>query len=107
VDKKRKNALRQQYKVNEQAEAQRALGLSPVQLDSLRAYLRNVLRELKNPCDHTLTHTRQWATENGLDPVRVAVGVNSACAFCDCEVLLNVTPDQFGFDKLADNPPIE
>jgi hypothetical protein len=101
VDKKRKKELREQFKRREEADARQALGLFPDQLRDLHARLGRSIVELGMPCDHTLTRTREWAARSGLDPERVCEGVRAFGGCCDCEVLLNVTPDQFGFDCLS------
>jgi hypothetical protein len=101
VDKKRKKELREQFKRREEAAARQTLGLFPDQLRDLHDELDRSIRGLGIPCDHTLSRTRAWATRNGLDPERVCEGVRAFGGCCDCEVLFNVTPDHFGFDRLS------
>lgn len=104
MDERREKELRKQYKEREQAEARRTLGLFPDQLRDLRAHLERSLGGLGIPCDHTLSRTRDWAAREELDPDRVAAAVSAIGGCCDCEVLLNVTPDQFGSDRLGHRP---
>ncbi len=104
MDQKRKKELRKQYKEREQAEAQRTLGLFPDQLRDLRAHLDASLGGLGMPCDHTLTRTREWAAKEGMDPDRMTAAVSAFGGYCDCEVLLNVTPDLFGYDQPGHHP---
>lgn len=100
MDKDRKKQLRNHFKEQEQAAARQALGLLLDQLRDLRAHIEHSIAGQGLPCDHTLTRTREWAIQNALDPERVAEGVRSAGAFCDCEVALNLHPHEFGLDEL-------
>lgn len=43
-------------------------------------------------CDHTLALTRRWAMREGIDPGRLASWVQARGGYCDCEVVLNLTP---------------
>ena len=89
----RKRALKRQHRADEQAAARHTLGLTESQLRSLR----DTLDASDAPCDHTLGRTREWAKLNGLDPVVLEAGVRAHGGFCDCEVLFNVDPEQFGW----------
>jgi hypothetical protein len=96
MDRNRKKELRNQYKNQEVLAARKTLGLYPDQLRELHDHLGRTVVGLGMPCDHTLVRTREWARRSGLDPEAVVRGVGEFGAFCDCEVLLNVTPDKFG-----------
>jgi hypothetical protein len=101
MDKKWKKELRKQARQREEAAARQTLGLLPDQLRDLHDELGRSIEGLGIPCDHTPSRTRAWATRNGLDLERVCEGVRAFGGCCDCEVVLNVTPDQFGFDCLS------
>jgi hypothetical protein len=99
TEKDRKKQLRNQYKKKELLNARKRLGLYPDQLRELHGYLGKTVISLGIPCDQTLTRTREWAVGVGLDPEAVARGVGEFGAFCDCEVLRNVTPDKFDYPE--------
>jgi hypothetical protein len=97
MDKRRKKELRQQYKEQERAEARRKMCLEPDQLRALLNYLDEQLFRMGVACDHTLSRTRIWAENEGLEPERVLESVRSFGGYCDCEVAYNVRPDLFGW----------
>src|SRR5579864_7059473 len=104
VDRRRKKELRQQYKQREQVEARRQMCLDPDQLRALLNFLDEQLFHVGIACDHTLSRTRTWAAKEGLDPERVLESVRSFGGYCDCEVVMNVSPDLFGWDNEERNP---
>lgn len=99
MDKRRKKELRQQYKEQEKAEACRQMCLQSDQLRSLLSYLDEQLFRVGIACDHTLSRTRTWAANEGLDPGRVLESVRSFGGYCDCEVVFNVRPHLFGWEE--------
>ncbi len=101
MDQERKRQLRNQYKQQEILQARKSLGLFPDQLRELHAHIENTIYGLGIACDHTLSRTREWAETAGLDPEAVVRGVNAHGGFCDCEVVLNVTFDKFGWSEQA------
>jgi hypothetical protein len=44
----------------------------------------------KGGCDGTLTWTRQYLAARGLDVEHEVAALQSAGAYCDCEVMMNV-----------------
>jgi hypothetical protein len=99
MDKRRKKELRQQYKKQEQVEACRQMCLQPDQLRALLDYLDEQMFQVGIACDHTLSRTRTWAANEGLDPERVLESVRSFGGYCDCEVAFNVRPHLFGWEE--------
>ena len=49
--------------------------------------------EPSNRCDHSLRLASQWASANSIDWNTLAVWLRDRGAGCDCEILLNVVPD--------------
>lgn len=99
MDKRRKKELCQQYKKQEQVEARRQMCLQPDQLRALLSYLDEQLLRVGVACDHSLSRTRTWAANAGLDPEPVLESVRSFGGFCDCEVAYNVRPYLFGWEE--------
>jgi hypothetical protein len=97
MDKRRKKELLRQVKERELAEARRKMCLWPDQLRALHSYLDEQLHRLGVACDKTLSRTRAWAEQQGLDAEAVLTSVREFGGCCDCEVLPNVTPDKFGW----------
>lgn len=92
----RKRELRRQYLERQRAAERAALGLSAQQLRDLRSYLDQV-QALGLGCDRSLTHTRRWAAQEGLDPESVAMALVELGGNCDCMVTMNVKPYRFGW----------
>ena len=51
------------------------------------------LRVRDQGCDHSHRHARSWLREQGKPEARVAGALMALGGFCDCEVVLNVDPD--------------
>jgi hypothetical protein len=49
-------------------------------------------------CDNTLRHAEVWA--RGLDVAwaRLRAALHAAGGFCDCEVMMNVTDEEYDYD---------
>jgi hypothetical protein len=103
VDKRRKKELLRQFKARELAEARKKMCLQPDQLRALHGYLDEQLNRLGIACDKTLSRTRTWAEREGLDAENVLASVREFGGCCDCEVLLNVTLDQFGWEEVSED----
>jgi len=97
---RRKKEFRQQYKQRERAEACRRMRLQPDELRKLLNYLEEQLFRVGVPCDPTLSRTRPWAANEGLDPEQVLESVRLFGGYCDCEVAFNVTPDLFRWGEI-------
>jgi hypothetical protein len=97
MDKARRKELLRQHKASEHTTARRTLGLTNVQLTSLLTRLDEANAE--QHCDRTLRMTRDWAQAQGLDASAITASLGELAAFCDCEVLANVTPDRFGWPE--------
>lgn len=99
MDPDKKKALKKAYKQKELSDARAKIVLFPDQLRELRGYLSTTLDEVGIPCDHTLGRTQEWAQKAKLEVERVLASVREFGGYCDCEVLLNVTPDKFGWQE--------
>lgn len=73
--------------------------LQPDELRALLNYLNEQLFQAGIACDHTLSRTRTWAANEGLDPERVLESLRSFGGYCDCEVAFNVRPYLFGWEE--------
>lgn len=91
MDEDRRRQLRRQYKEAQRHEAWVQLGLSRDQLHDLQEWLSGRGADLD--CDHTLVRTLEWVRRAGADAADVVAGLERLGGFCDCEVLLNVHPD--------------
>ena len=91
-DRERRNALRNRYRDEEEERRREQLCLTREQLTALRDYLEAALEEV--PCDHRLTATLRWASAAGVDEAELRRGLAEFGGYCDCEVVLNVEPDE-------------
>jgi hypothetical protein len=79
-------------------EAARAkLGLDAGQFKSLRAFLDGTGFKVKPACDHTHARTEEWAGRMGVDMEALVDALKSFGGACDCKVVSQVTPEQFGW----------
>jgi|SRR6266487_2781507 hypothetical protein len=74
--------------------------LSDMQFSELYTYLTNEERLGPGPamgsvtCDHTLRYTVEWMKEHHIQDIRGNIEkIADLGGHCDCEMLLNVTPD--------------
>lgn len=94
ADRKQK---KQRWSAEQRAERIARFPLDRAGLVSLRAALE---RALGRPgCDHSLRHTEAWLARKGLEVEAARDAIIDEGGACDCEVLLNVEPDElFGAD---------
>jgi hypothetical protein len=96
VTAKDENARRKQLKDGhlraEQAAAAARMPLDRPQLESLLDHVDAALEV--DGCDHTPRATDSWAAEHGIDVDRLHEGLQVYGGFCDCEVAMNVHPDE-------------
>ena len=97
TDDARRRELKRAHREREASDARRVLGLTREQLAELRGQLEDSIERLGMPCDHTLVRCEAWASGRGLDPRLLADGLRALAINCDCEVVLNGTPDRFGW----------
>lgn len=92
MDKERKRELKRRY-ADEQRREQRAwMVLGEDELNDLLDYVD--ARVAADGCDHTLRFTRRWAAERERDGDELAHSLGRFGGFCDCEVVLNVAPEE-------------
>ena len=91
-DKARRRALRDNYKRDERERQRALMYLSEEQLESLLDYVDVELEA--TPCDHSLKHTMEWARAVGVDPIRLRDSLLEFGGGCDCEVVLNIDPEE-------------
>lgn len=84
--------LKAAYKKAERDEARSHMVLDADQLDDLLAYVEAEV-EIAG-CDHSLRATRAWAVANDIDPEVLAESLEQFGGYCDCEVALNVNPEE-------------
>lgn len=97
MDKNRKKELLRQYKERGFTEARQKLGLTREQLkDLLDAVDEEVVA---NGCDHTPRGARSWLASHGFDVEQLIHNLGEFGGYCDCEVVMNVTPDRFGWPE--------
>ena len=93
LTKLQKKQLKKQFKRNEVIENRNKLCLSVSELIELLDFLDDQLS--KTPCDHSLNHMKQWARIKNIDWQEMASGLEEFGAFCDCEILFNIDPENF------------
>jgi hypothetical protein len=87
MDKRDKKRARQQWRVNQRAEARSKFPLQPDELRALFDRLDNELPHLG--CDHTRRITIAWLESQGHPVESVCAWLDENGGFCDCEVLAN------------------
>lgn len=92
VDKARKKALREQYKRGERDERRKRMCLSEPQLEALLDHLEQRLE--RTGCDGTPRLTVEWIEGERMDRDRVLESLLELGGGCDCEVILNVDPEE-------------
>ncbi|MGW6704543.1 DUF2695 domain-containing protein [Streptomyces sp. NPDC054956] len=84
--------LRDAYKAERKRDEWDVLGIDREELDDLLEHLEVSLADAE--CDHTLKFSRAWADSRSLAWPELESGLLAAGGGCDCEVLLNVDPDE-------------
>ncbi len=91
-ERARRKQLADDYLRAEQAASIALLPLDRGQLESLLEHVdASVLAE---GCDHARRATDAWAATWGVDLERLHVGLEEYGGYCDCEVVLNVHPEE-------------
>jgi hypothetical protein len=91
VDDERKRELKRRVREQEKAAARQAMMLDEDSLNELLDHLNALAVDAQ--CDRSLSLTRAWAAERGIDPVALAGSLQQFGGYCDCEVLANIDPD--------------
>lgn len=91
-EKFRRKQLKDAYLRAEQASS---ATLMPIGRSHFEALLDHVEAAVEaNGCDHTRKATDAWASANGLDLLSLHVALEEYGGYCDCEVVMNVHPDE-------------
>lgn len=91
-EKGRRKQLKDQLLRDEQATSTALMPLDREQLESLLAYVEDAVE--RDGCDHSRKATDSWASANSLDLDRLHAGLEEYGGYCDCEVAMNVHPDE-------------
>ncbi len=91
-DKELRKLFRDAYKNAERASRAGLIAVDYEQLEELLDYIDEQLGE--EPCDHTTRHAERWAESHGIDWAELAEGLREFGGCCDCEILLNVEPEE-------------
>jgi hypothetical protein len=103
-DKARRKELLRHLKQQERVKARGILKLTPEQLDHLHDFLEQQVEA--DGCDHTLRFTVAWAKARRKSITRLLEALEVFGGYCDCEVVLNVTRDQFGWPEREGCAPL-
>ena len=87
----RRKALLRQYKQEQKTLARERMCLKKSELLALLAWLDVRLGD--TPCDHSFAHTYKWAEKSGIDRNILTASLGEFGAFCDCEVVMNIEPE--------------
>jgi Protein of unknown function (DUF2695) len=91
-DTELRKLFRDAYKSAERASRAAPITVDCEQLEDLLDYLAEELG--KQSCDHTTRHAEQWAESHGIDWAELAGGFQELGGYCDCEIVLNVQPEE-------------
>lgn len=91
-EKARRKRLKDDYLRAQQAASAARMPLERAQLEALLAHVDAAV--LANGCDHTLAVTDAWAARHDLPLEPLYAGLEEYGGFCDCEVVMNVDPDE-------------
>jgi hypothetical protein len=91
-EKLRRKRLKDDYLRAEQVVRAVLMPLDRTQLEALLDYVGAAVEE--QGCDHTRRATDEWARRLGHDLERLHEGLEEYGGFCDCEVVMNVDPDE-------------
>jgi Protein of unknown function (DUF2695) len=91
-DKARRKRLKDEYLRAQQAASAVRMPLGRGQLGALLTHVDAAVDA--DGCDHTLRATDVWAMSNDVDLERLREGLEAYGGFCDCEVVMNVDPDE-------------
>jgi hypothetical protein len=92
VDDARRRELKRAFRERERTSARGEMILDRPQLEALLDHVDAQVRT--NGCDDTLRFTRAWAATQQLDADELAHSLGQFGGYCDCEVVLNVEPEE-------------
>lgn len=92
MDKDERRRLKAGFKKAERADARSRMVLDAEQLDELLDFVEAEVESVG--CDHSLRAARVWAVANEIDPEVLAESLGHFGGYCDCEVVLNVVPEE-------------
>lgn len=77
------------------AEQSSRAALVPLDRPQLKALLDHVEPAVEaHGCDHTRRAADTWAVQHGVDLPALHVALEEYGGYCDCEVVMNVQPDE-------------
>jgi hypothetical protein len=91
-DKARRKQMKDDYLRSKQAASAALMSLDRSQLEALLDHVDAAVEA--GGCDHSRRATDAWAGANNVDLQRLHFGLDEYGGYCDCEVLMNVDPDQ-------------
>jgi hypothetical protein len=91
-EKAQRKQLRDAYLRAEQASSAALMPLDRPQLEALLDHVDAAVEA--DGCDHTRRATDAWATANAVDLSSLHVALEEYGGYCDCEVMMNVHPDE-------------
>lgn len=91
-DKQRRRFLRDAYKNAERAARTALITIDRDQLDELLDEVD--AKVIAEGCDHTSRFAEAWAERNDIDWLELADGLEEFGGFCDCEIVMNVDPEE-------------
>ena len=91
-EKAERKRLKDEYLRGQQAASSERMSLDRAQLESLLRYVEVAVQA--DGCDHTREAADAWALREGVDLVLLHRGLDEYGGFCDCEVVMNVDPDE-------------
>jgi hypothetical protein len=91
-EKARRKRLKDQYLRDEQAASASLMPLDRPQLESLLTHVDDAVQ--REGCDHSRRATDAWASARGIALDALHTGLEEYGGYCDCEVVMNVHPDE-------------
>ena len=91
-EKAERKRLKDDYLRAQQAASSDRMPLDRAQLESLLRHVEAAVQA--NGCDQTRDAADAWALREGVDLELLHEGLEEYGGFCDCEVVMNVDPDE-------------
>lgn len=91
-EKAHRKQLKKRHNQAERAVARAFVPISSEQLVALLAHVEAAVESFG--CDHTSRAVTEWAANEGVDAGDLNEGLQQYGGFCDCEVAMNVHPDE-------------
>lgn len=91
-ERARRKRLKDQYLRDDQAASASLMPVDRAQLESLLAHVEDAVE--REGCDHSRKATDAWASSHGVSLPALHSGLEEYGGYCDCEVVMNVHPDE-------------